>query len=128
MTVTAVPVRRNAALTIARVLAGVLGIMKVGGITYFAVIAPEESVWRGPWIDVPTLGGLFASTALLLVVAFATRLSHRTRITAGFVSAGLEVVVTIVKVSLYDEPESMSFLVFAAILAGILVWARRAVD
>jgi hypothetical protein len=116
---------RNVALSAARIFAGLLGLMKAAGITYFALLAPEEGVWLGPWIDVPVVGTLFAATVLLLVVALAPRLTAGRRIGLGLLAVGLDVAVTLVKVPLYDEPESVTFLAFGAILLTLLLLARR---
>jgi hypothetical protein len=116
---------RNVALSVARVFAGLLGLMKAAGITYFALLAPDEAVWLGPWIDIPAVGTLFAVTVLLLVIALAPGLRAGRRIGLGLLAVGLDVAVTLVKVPLYDEPESVTFLAFDAILLTLLLLARR---
>lgn len=127
MTTTTAPrlTRRNVALRIARTYAGVLGVLKLAGMGYFLLVVPEEALWLGLWIDVPVVAGLLAIALLQLAVALAPRVSPARRISLGFAAVGLDVAVTLVKVTLYDEPESATVLGLAAILLALLLLARR---
>lgn len=116
---------RNVGLAAARIFAGLLGLSKAAGITYFTLLAPEEAIWLGPWIDIPTVGTLFTITVLLLVVALSPRLTAGRRIGIGLLAVGLDVAVTMVKIPLYDEPEGVTFLALDAILLTLLLLARR---
>lgn len=117
--------RRNAALVVARCFAGLLGSAQLAGAAYFGFVAPEEAVWRGPAIDVPVVGLLFASILLKLATAVGPGLSAHRRIATGLVAVAIGVAVTLVKIPLYDEPEGVTFLALDAVLVGLLLMARR---
>ncbi|QIK74588.1 hypothetical protein [Nocardioides piscis] len=116
---------RNHTLTAARVVAGLLGINGLAGATYFILIAPEEAVWIGPWVDVPVVALMLAGFVLKLAVAFAPGLPADRRIRLGFLAVALGVAVTLVKIPVYDEPEGVLFLAFDAVLLGVLLLAWR---
>ncbi len=117
---------RNRALVAARVVAGLLGINGLIGATYFIVIAPEEAVWVGAWVDVPVVTLMLSGFALKLAVAFAPRLPPERRIRLGFLAVALGMTVTLVKIPVYDEPEGVLFLAFDAVLLGVLLLSSRA--
>lgn len=126
MTTTVTTSSRNIALAAARVAAGLLGAIQLAGATFFLLIAPDEAVWVGPWIDVPivalTLSGIFLKLGLALLPGLtATR-----RITMGLLAVTIGVAVTLVKIPMYDEPEGVLFLLFDAVLLGLLTLAWRA--
>lgn len=125
MTSTAPIATRNVALTTARAWAGIVGALQLAGISYFLVFAPEEAVYVSPWIDIPAVLGLLAAVGLLLATAFAP-LSAGRRVRVGFAAVVVDVVVTLVKIPVYDEPESATVIGLAAVLALLLVLARRA--
>ena len=127
MTSTAVvTTKRNAALIAARLLAGVLGGMQLAGAVYFLLIAPDESVWHGPWVDVPVVVVLLTGVFLKLVVALAPGLDVARRIGLGLLAVGIGIGITLVKIPVYDEPESVVIIAVDAVLAGLLLLARRA--
>lgn len=117
---------RNVALTVARVLAALFGSLQLAGAAYFLLVAPEESVWLGAWVDVPVLAVLFTGMALKLVAGLAPGLRPGRRIQVGFVAVGLSVAATALKVPLYDEPEALTFVLADALLLALLVLGRRA--
>ena len=117
--------RSKAALTTARTVAGLLGLVQLTGAVYFIFVAPEESVWLGPWVDVPVVALLLAGVLLKLTVAVAPGLDHHRRIGLGLVAVTIGVAVTLLKIPLYDEPESAAFLVFDTVLVALLLLARR---
>lgn len=119
--------RRNHALTAARVTAGLLGLNGLAGATYFILMAPEEAVWVGPWVDVPVVALMLTGFLLKLGVAVLPRLAALRRIRLGFVAVALGMAVTLVKIPVYDEPEGVLFLAFDAVLLVILLLAWRGV-
>ena len=116
----------NRALAAARVVAGVLGVNGLLGATYFILIAPEQAVWVGPWVDVPVVALMLTGFFLKLGVALAPGLPADRRIRLGFLAVALGMAVTLVKIPVYDEPEGMLFLAFDAVLLGVLLLAWRA--
>lgn len=126
MTSTAVVTpKRNAALIAARALAGVLGALQLAGAVYFLLIAPGEAVWHGPWVDVPVIAVLLTGVFLKLALAIAPGLDAARRIRLGLVAVGVGIAITLVKIPVYDEPESVTFIPVDAALAGLLLLARR---
>ena len=125
ITTTAAP-SRNAALTVARVTAGLIGSLQLAGVSYFMLIVPDdEVVWLGPWIDYPILTLLLTGILLKLTTALAPALDAALRIRVGLVAATLGVVVTLFKMPLYGEPEGVTFLVLDGLLVWLLLRARR---
>lgn len=116
----------NRALAAARVVAGLLGVNGLLGATYFILIAPEQSVWVGPWVDVPVVALMLTGFFLKLGVALAPGLPADRRIRLGFLAVALGMAVTLVKIPVYEEPEGMLFLAFDAVLLGVLLLAWRA--
>lgn len=116
---------RNTALTISRVAAGLLGLMQLTGAVYFLLIARDEAVWKGLWLDVPVVALMLSGIILKLGVAFAPAVPAPKRITMGFLAVAIGVAVTLVKIPLYDEPEGVLFLTFDAALLALLTWAWR---
>lgn len=116
----------NRALAAARVVAGVLGVNGLLGATYFILIAPEQAVWVGPWVDVPVVALMLTGFFLKLGVALAPGLPADRRIRLGFLAVALGMAVTLVKIPVHDEPEGMLFLAFDAVLLGVLLLAWRA--
>lgn len=126
MTTTApVAVRRNVALLTARVVAGILGAVQLTGATYFTVVAPEEAVWVGPWVDVPVIALLLTGVLLKLAVAVGPGLTPRRRVNAGLTAIAIGIAITLVKIPLYDEPEGVTFLAADGVLLALLLLARR---
>jgi hypothetical protein len=121
--VTAPP--RNLALAAARALAGLVGALQLAGVGYFVFLVPEEAVWLGALIDIPVVALLCAVAALKLATALLPRLSAELRIRVGLAAVGLSVVITLVKVPLYDEPESLTMVAVDAVLLTLLLLARR---
>lgn len=117
--------RRNAALTAARVVAGVLGGLQLAGMTYFGLVAPEEAVWVGPWVDAPVVGLMLAGLLLKLAVAVGPGLDRGRRIALGQLAVALGVAVTLVKIPVYDEPEGVVFIGADLVLLTLLLLARR---
>ncbi len=125
-TVSPVPTR-NAALTAARVTAAVIGGLQLAGFSFFMLVVPDdEVVWLGPWIDYPILTLLLTGVALKLTTAFAPALGPSLRIRIGLAAVGVSVLVTLLKMPLYGEPEGATFLVLDALLGWLLLRARRA--
>lgn len=118
-------VHRNLALGAARVAAGLLGCSQLVGVAYFAVLAPEEAVWVGPWVDVPVVGLLVVGLLLKLAVAVGPGLDAHRRIALGLTAVAIGIAVTLVKIPVYDEPEGVLFLAFDGVLLGLLLLARR---
>ena len=117
---------RNAPLTAARVAAGVIGGLQLAGVSYFLLIVPDaEVVWLGPWIDYPILTLLLTGVALKLTTALAPGLRTALRIRVGLVAVVVGVVVTLLKMPLYGEPEGVTFLVLDGLLGWLLLRARR---
>ncbi|MFP5335408.1 MAG: hypothetical protein ACLGIV_08850 [Actinomycetes bacterium] len=125
MSTTMVTSTRNVPLIAARVVAGLLGGAELAGVTYFTLVAPEEAVWVGPWLDIPIVALMVVGAALQLGLALLPGLSATRRIVMGFVAAGLGIAVTLVKIPLYDEPEGVLFIGFDALLLVLLALAWR---
>ena len=117
--------RGIAVLTAARAVAGLLGLVQLTGAVYFIFVAPEESVWLGPWVDVPVVALLLAGVLLKLTVAVAPGLDPHRRIGLGLAAVTIGAAVTLLKIPLYDEPESAAFLVVDTVLLTLLLLARR---
>lgn len=129
MTITTTPsaptTHRNVALVATRFVAGLLGASQVAGAVFFVLLAPEEAVWLGPLIDVPVIALLLGGALLKLTVGLWPGLDPHRRIGLGLVAVAVGVVVTLVKIPLYDEPEGVLFLGFEAVLLALLLLARR---
>lgn len=125
MTTTTTTSPRNVALATARVAAGLLGTIQLAGAVFFIFIAREEAVWVGPWLDAPIVALMLSGILLKLGVAILPGL-HATRRTAmGFLAVAIGIAVTLVKIPVYDEPESVLFLALDAVLLGLLTLAWR---
>ncbi len=131
MSTTTVPTRsttptHNVALTAARVTAAVIGAMQLAGFTFFMLILPDdEVVWLGPWVDYPILTLLLTGVALKLTTAIAPGLRPDLRIRIGLSAVAVSVLVTLLKMPLYGEPEGATFLVLDGLLCWLLLRARR---
>lgn len=125
MTTTVTAPSRNVALISARVIAGLLGSVQLAGAVFFLFIAGEEAVWLGPWIDVPIVALTLSAIFLKLGIAFLPGLSAARRIAMGFVAFPLGIAVTLVKITAYDEPEGVTFVVIEAVLLLLMLLARR---
>ena len=129
MTMTSTPTvtarRRNLALGVTRVYAGLFGASQVAGAVFFLFLAPEEAVWLGPWVDVPVVALLVGGALLKLAVSVGPGLDAHRRIDLGLVAVAIGVAVTLVKIPLYDEPEGVVVLAVDAVLLVLLVLARR---
>ena len=126
ITTTAAAPSRNVTLTAARVAAGLIGSLQLAGVSYFLLIVPDaEVVWLGPWIDFPILTLLLTGVALKLTTALAPGLRAALRIRVGLVAVAVGVVVTLLKMPLYGEPEGVTFLVLDGLLGWLLLRARR---
>lgn len=117
---------RNGALTAARVTAAVIGALQLAGFSFFMLVVPDdEVVWLGPWIDYPILALLLTGILLKLTTAFAPALRPALRIRVGLVAVALGVLVSLLKMPLYGEPEGVTFLVLDCLLGWLLLRARR---
>lgn len=126
-TATDVPTR-NHALTAARILAALLGTSQLAGIVYFVLLAPEEAVWAGLWLDGPIVALMVTGSLLKVGLALLPRLTPAQRIRTGLLAVLIGIGVTLVKIPVYDEPEGVLFIAFDAVLLGILLLARRATE
>jgi len=126
MTSTAiVTTRRNVPLIAARALAGTLGVFQLAGAVFFLLLAPEEAVWIGPWLDVPVVGLMITGMLLKTTMAIAPGIEDARRITLGLVAVGLGIAMALVKIPVYDEPEGVMFIAVDLVLGGLLLLARR---
>jgi hypothetical protein len=126
MTSTAlVTTRRNVPLIAARALAGTVGATQVAGAVFFLLIAPEEAVWHGPWVDAPVIAVLLTGVFLKLAFALAPGMDAARRIGLGLLAVGIGIGITLVKIPVYDEPESATLIAVDAVLGGLLLLARR---
>lgn len=126
MTSTTAASSRNVPLIAARVVAGLLGGIQLAGAVFFLFIAPEGASWVGVWLDVPLVALLLSGIFLKLGLAVLPGLQAARRIAMGFLAITIGVVVTLLKVTMYDEPEAVLFLAVEAVLLLLLVLARRA--
>jgi hypothetical protein len=125
MTATVDAPTRNIALIAARVVAGLLGAIQLAGAIFFMLIAPEQAVWVGPWLDLPIVTIMLGGFLCKLAVALLPGLGVDRRITLGLVAVAIGVAVTLVKIPVYDEPEGLAFLAFDGLLLLLLLVARR---
>jgi hypothetical protein len=117
---------RNVALTAARVTAGVIGVLQLAGFSFFMFVVPDDQlVMLGPWVDYPIMVVLLAGVLLKLVTALAPGLGTDLRTRVGLAAVVVGVVVTLLKVPLYGEPEGVTFLVLDLLLGWLLLRARR---
>ena len=112
-------------LLAARAVAGLLGLVQLAGATYFLLIARDEAVWLGPAADIPVVGIMLVGFALKLAVAFWPRVPAARRIALGLAAVAIGVVVTLIKIPLYDAPEGAVFLAADGVLLALLLLARR---
>lgn len=124
-TLSAAQSARNVPLTSARVFAGLLGTVQLAGAVYFLFIAREEAVWVGIWLDVPVVALTLFSIFLKLGLAVLPGLPATRRVALGFLAVIVGVAVALLKISLYDEPEGVLFMVFDAVLLTLLALAWR---
>lgn len=122
---TAPALHRNLALTATRIFAGLLGTMQLAGVVYFVLLAPEQAVWVGAWVDIPITALLLGGVLVKLAVAVAPALDVHRRIGLGLTAVAIGIAVTLVKIPVYDEPEGALFLAFDGVLLGLLLLARR---
>ena len=129
MTMTSTPTvttrRRNLALVVTRIYAGLLGALQLAGVVFFVFLAPDEGLWVGLWVDVPVTALLVGGVLLKLAVAVGPGLDAHRRITLGFTAVVIGIAVTLIKIPVYDEPEGVLFLAFDGVLLVLLVLARR---
>ena len=103
-----------------------IGGLQLAGVSYFMLIVPDSQVvWLGPWIDYPILTLLLTGVLLKLITALAPGLPAALRIRVGLVAVAVGVVVTLLKMPLYGEPEGVTFLVLDGLLGWLLLRARR---
>lgn len=124
-TLSAAQSARNVPLAFARVFAGLLGTVQLAGAVYFLFIAREEAVWVGIWLDVPLVALTLFSIFLKLGLAVLPGLPATRRVALGFLAVIVGVAVALLKISLYDEPEGVLFMVFDAVLLTLLAFAWR---
>lgn len=124
-TLSAAQSARNVPLASARVFAGLLGTVQLAGAVYFLFIAREEAVWVGIWLDVPVVALTLFSIFLKLGLAVLPGLPATRRVALGFLAVIVGVAVALLKISLYDEPEGVLFMVFDAVLLTLLAFAWR---
>jgi hypothetical protein len=117
--------RSRSLLVAARVVAGVLAVVQLAGVFFFTVMAREEAVWLGPLVDIPVIGLMVLGMLLKLACAVWPGLAARRRIVLGLAGAALGIVMTLVKIPLYDEPEGVTFLVADLLLVALLLLAGR---
>ncbi len=118
--------RQPRTLLAARVLAGIIGTVQLAGAVFFLVVAREQTVWIGPLVDVPVIALTLTGIALKLTLALAPRIPPARRITVGLAAVAVGVVLTLVKIPVYDEPEGAVFLAVDAAVLVLLLLARRA--
>lgn len=127
-TTTAVPGtgRQPRTLLAARIIAGIIGAVQLAGAFFFLVVARDQAIWIGPLVDVPVITLTLTAIALKLTLALAPRIPPTRRITVGLAAVAVGVVLTLVKIPVYDEPEGAVFLAVDAVLVVLLLLARRA--
>ena len=116
---------RNVPLASARVFAGLLGAVQLAGAGFFLLIARDEAVWVGLWLDIPVVALMLSSIFLKLALALLPGLPATRRLAIGFLAVAIGIAVTLLKIPVYDEPEGALFLAFDGVLLTLLVLAWR---
>jgi hypothetical protein len=118
--------RRDPLITGIRVLLGLFGAVKLYGTLYFTFVATvAEGGDPQNAFDWFVATWSFTLATALVVAAF--RLGNGDRRTALVTSVLLlvEIVFSIVKLFVYDEPEALGFMAVDLVLLGLLALARR---
>ena len=128
MTTTAVrpPTRRDPLLTGTRILLGAFGAFKLTGTTYFLFFATAEQGGDPEGLLDWSVGTWSAVLATALVVA-AFRLRRGDRRIVQVVNGLLlvEIAFSLVKLFVYDEPESLGFMAVDLVIFGLLALIGR---
>ena len=128
MTTTAVrlPTRRDPLLTGTRVLLGAFGAFKLAGTAFFLFFATAEQNGDPEGLLDWSVG--IWSTALataLVVAAFRLRRGDRriVQVVSGLLA--VEIAFSLVKLFVYDEPESVGFMAVDLVIFGLLAAINR---
>jgi hypothetical protein len=128
MTTTAVrpPTRRDPLLTGTRVLLGAFGAFKLAGTAYFLFFATAEQNGDPEGLLDWSVG--IWSTALataLVIAAFRLRRGDRriVQVVSGLLA--VEIAFSLVKLFVYDEPESIGFMTVDLVIFGLLALISR---
>jgi hypothetical protein len=128
MTTTAVrtSTRRDPLLTGTRVLLGAFGAFKLAGTTYFLFFATAEENGEPEGLLDWSVG--IWSTALataLVVAAFRLRRGDRRIVQVVCGLLAVEIAFSLVKLFVYDEPESVGFMAVDLVIFGLLAAINR---
>ena len=128
MTTTAVrpPIRRDPLLSGTRVLLGAFGAFKLAGTAFFLFVATAEQNGDPEGLLDWSVG--IWSTALataLVVAAFRLRRGDRriVQVVSGLLA--VEIAFSLVKLFVYDEPESIGFMAVDLVIFGLLAAINR---
>lgn len=126
MSTTVAAVRPPAALTAARCLFGVAGAVKLAGATYFSFVASAAQGGDPEgWIDWSVVVWSFSLALAFLALAAGLRPGRRTLVRGAVLLLLAEVAFSLVKLTVYDEPEAVVFMAVDALLLGLLALSRR---
>ena len=127
MTTTAVrpSTRRDPLLTGTRVLMGAFGAFKLAGTAYFLFFATAEQGGDPKGLFDWSVGIWSTALAVAFLIA-ATRLGRDRRVLPALaVVLAVDLVFSLVKLTVYDEPEAVLFMAVDAVIIGLLALIRR---
>jgi len=127
MTTTAVrpSTRRDPLLTGTRVLLGAFGAFKLAGTVFFLFFATAEQNGDPEGFFDWTVGVWSTALALAFLVA-AVRLGRDRRVLPALAGVlALDLVFSVVKLTVYDEPEAVLFMAVDLVIIGLLALLSR---
>ena len=127
MTTTAVrpSTRRDPLLTGTRVLLGAYGAFKLAGTAYFLFFATAEQGGDPEGLGDWSVGIWSTALAVAFLVA-AVRLGRDRRVLPALAAVLLlDLVFSLVKLTVYDEPEAVLFMAVDLVIVGLLALVRR---
>lgn len=127
MTTTAVRprTRRDALLTGTRVLLGAFGAVKLAGTAYFLVFGTAEQGGDPQGIGDWSVGIWSTALAVAFLVA-AVRLGRDRRVVPALGGVLLlDLVFSVVELTVYDEPEAVGFMAVSLVIMALLAVVRR---
>jgi hypothetical protein len=117
---------RTVLLGVTRVLFGLFGTLKLAGTAYFTFVASAEQggdpQGLGDWSVV-----VWSTVLGVVYLVVAVRLGSAGRAMVPLVAglAAVDTIFSVVKLTVYDEPEAMGFLATTLVLLALVIVATR---